>query len=315
MTRRLTNVCFTLNDPQEEITFLPDFMGYLIYQLELSESGTPHFQGYMELKERKTLAQIKTLLGSHHVHIEARRGTSEQASEYCRKDDTYVEGGSRFEYGEMKYPQPGKRNDLKEFKDAVLGERKRKRELFDDHYGTIARYPKFYSDLTLYTRPTRREAMEVVLHIGATGLGKTRTVMDRHGEDPSFFITPLSNNTSWYDTYDFHDICLLDDFAGAASHMQLTTLLRLLDRYPVMVPVKGSHVWWMPRLVYVTTNIDPKDWYSWTKRGSQYLALARRFTKVLLFYPKLFPEDPGFVEQDENWWKDNCPSEAELYYD
>lgn len=313
--QRLTNVCFTLNNPEEEITWKPDVMSYLIYQLECGVEETPHFQGYMELKERKTLNQIKGILGSNSVHIEARRGSAQEASDYCEKEETYVEGGQRLKYGAMKENNQGKRNDLLEFKDAVVSGQKRKRDLVDDHYGILCRNRHFYDDLTLMRRPVRDTELKVTLHIGETGLGKTRAIMDAHLEDQSFYIAPLSNNTLWFDHYDLHETVLIDDFAGRASHMQLTTLLRLLDRYPVMVPIKGGHTWWLPNHIYVTTNILPADWYSWEKRGNQYLAMARRFTSVVLFYPKLYPEDPGFVEQDGDWWKENAPTEALRYYD
>lgn len=312
---QLLYVCFTLNNPQEELVFDPEKMSYLIYQLELSPSGTPHFQGYMELEKKMRLNAIKRLLGSNSVHIERRQGTAQEAADYCRKEDTYVEGGSRFEYGEMRDVQPGKRNDLAEFKDLVMSGQKRKRELCDSHPGIMARYPRFYENLTLCTRPVRTSPLEVILHIGDTGLGKTRTVMDAHLQDQSFYIAPLSNSTFWYDHYDQHETVLLDDFSGSSSHMSLVTLLRLLDRYPVMVPVKGAHVWWLPNRIYVTTNILPKDWYKWEGRPQQYRALERRFTKVVLFYPKLHEDDPGFVEQDPDWWRENAPVEALKYYD
>ncbi len=315
MTQRLTNVCFTLNNPEEEIVYSPETMIYLIYQLELSETGTPHFQGYMELKKRTSFAAIKTLIGSETVHLEARQGTAQQASDYCEKEDTYVAGGQRLKFGELKVTNPGKRNDIVEFKDLVMSGTKRKRDLADSHAGILARYSHFYETLTLMSRPTRTTELEVILHVGDTGLGKTRAVMDAYIQDPEFYIAPLSNTTLWYDHYDAHKTVLLDDFAGAASHMSLVTLLRLLDRYPVMVPVKGSHTWWLPDKIYLTTNILPCDWYKWENRGQQYRALERRITKVVLFYPKLYPEDPGYVVQEPCWWKENAPQEALMYYD
>lgn len=285
-------------------------MGYLVYQLERGENGTLHFQGYCELKSALRLSPLKTLMGSDSIHIEQRRGTAEQARDYCMKDDTRVEDSPVCQHGEMKITKPGKRNDLKAFMEEVRSGEKRKRDLVEDHYGTIARYPKFYDTLTLMHRPTRTVDLEVILHIGDTGLGKTRVVMDAHAEDQDFYIAPLSNGTPWYDHYDQHRTVLLDDFSGASSHMSLVTLLRLLDRYPVMVPTKGSHTWWLPNRIYVTTNLLPKEWYKWENRGEHYRALARRFTKVVMFYIPLSPSDPGHVDQGPEWWKENAPQEA-----
>ncbi len=124
----------------------------------------------------------------------------------------------------------------------------------------------------------------------------------------------LANTRRFSILYDGHKVVLLDDFAGASSHMTLTFLLRLLDRYPVMVPTKGSHTWWHPDHIYVTTNILPALWYKWENRGEHYRALARRFHKVILYYAPLSGDDLGFVEQEDSWWKENAPDEARILY-
>ncbi len=297
------NFVFTLNNPPGLLEFNEDKMEYLVYQEEVGESGTHHFQGYCELKGRMTLTAVKLLLGSDTVHIEARRGTQAQAIEYCKKADTRVDGP--YEHGQPK--AAGKRNDLVAFKDAVLAG-KRKRELVDDHLSVLAKYPKLYDTLNS-KRPERAEAVQVSLLIGGTGLGKTRYVYDKYKGDDELYIAPLSNGTAWWDTYDGHKFVLIDDFAGAASHMTLTSLLRLIDRYPVLVPTKGSHTWWFPTHIYITTNIKPADWYKWEHRAEQYLALARRFTEVLLF-----SSDSDMCVAPAHWWQDFCPHDANHLY-
>ena len=94
---------------------------------------------------------------------------------------------------------------------------------------------------------------------------------------------------------------MLDDFCGAASHITLGFLLQLLDRYTVMVPTKGGFTWWIPEHVYVTTNVFPRDWYKWEGRLSQYRALARRFSEVLVFYEGgCLAENAGITELISN---------------
>ncbi len=301
-------VVFTHNNPTEALVFDPAEMQYLVYQEEIGASGTYHFQGYCEFLRRKRLNAAKLLLGGPGVHIEGRRGTQAQAIAYCKKEATRIPHTEIVEEGEPK--QQGKRVDLEGFKDAIKAGAKL-RDLVDDHFGILARYPKFYSTLTSLNRPERSEELVVTLLIGPTGLGKTRRVMDEFGQDPNFFIAPLSNGTCWYDGYDGHTTVLLDDFAGAASHCSLCFMLRLLDRYPVPVPTKGSHTWWMPNKVFVTTNVEPRHWYKWENRGEQYVALARRFAKVYLYYVPLSDSDCGFIEQHRaTWWRENAPQEA-----
>lgn len=97
-----SNWCFTWNNPPS----LPQYLGWdtsvlklLVYQFEVGESGTRHVQGYVELKSRRTLAGIKSLLNAHGVHFETRKGTRQQAIEYAMKEDTR-EQGTEYNYFE-----------------------------------------------------------------------------------------------------------------------------------------------------------------------------------------------------------------------
>ncbi len=285
----------------------PETMQFLVYQEEIGENGTYHFQGYCEFKYAMNLNPVKAVLGGDSVHIERRRGTAQQAINYCTKEDTRVPHTEPYASGSPK--QQGKRLDLEGFKDEVMGGAKL-RDVLDEHFGIIARYPKFYQTLTLLHRPIRENELEVSLFIGDTGLGKTRTVMDQFGTDTSFYRTPLNNGTMWFDGYDGHTAVLLDDFSGASSHVTLCTLLQLLDRYPLLVPTKGGHTWFMPDKIFVTTNVYPKDWYKWENRGEQYKALARRFHKVRLFYLSLSQLGGSYIDQEPIWWQENKPDQA-----
>ncbi len=304
---RYRNVVFTWNNPTGTIDFDVDRMQYLVYQEEVGESGTYHFQGYCEFTSPVSLNPCKEMLGGPTVHIERRRGTQAEAIAYCKKADTRIAHTEPIEEGTPH--NQGKRVDLEGFKEAIFaGERKR--DLVHDHVAILARYPKFYATLTEMHRPRRSSDLAVTLLYGETGTGKTRHVVDRFGDNPSFWRTPISNGTPWFDGYDGHTIVLFDDFAGAANHFSLNSVLQLLDRYPIQVPTKGGHTWWMPDEVFVTTNILPKDWYKWENRGEQYKALARRFTKVFVYFMPMQPTDSCFYEPDRIWWEENKPDEA-----
>ena len=100
--------CFTLNNYTEDdvtrLRTLPDgTTKYMVFGRERGASGTPHLQGYVVFRTRKTLTDVKRLLGER-IHLERVKGTPQQASEYCKKDGDYVESGT--------LPQPGKRTDL-----------------------------------------------------------------------------------------------------------------------------------------------------------------------------------------------------------
>lgn len=107
---KYTSVCFTLNNPTEAISW-PSFVSYGVYQREKGAEGTEHFQGYAELSSQQRLSALKKWLPT--AHFEKRKGTAQQARDYCMKrDETYMEGP--WEHGEFKLPTAGKRTDLDE---------------------------------------------------------------------------------------------------------------------------------------------------------------------------------------------------------
>ncbi len=296
---QLLNVCITWNNPPvdgenvREPIYNPEKMHYLVYQYECGQNGTYHWQAYCELKTKATFATIQTLLGAPGAHLEKRRGTGKQASDYCKKPETRVPGGTFYEHGEMKTTTPGARTDITNFKDEIQSG-KRKRDLLDDHCLMMAKYPKFYQMVRAITMPERENNLKVYLLIGPPGCGKTRSVYEAFGgpKRGELFRVPLSNGTTWFDGYDGQQAVLFDDFAGAASKITLTNMLNLIDRYPLQVPVKGEYTWWMPDKIYITTNIYPREWFKWENRVIQYQALARRFYAVFDFYEMEINADP-----------------------
>lgn len=91
--------CFTLNNPSGEEAVALATLGtspnirYLVVGRETGDSGTPHLQGYVCFQVRKTIAAAKQLLGNR-AHLEVKRGTVVQASDYCKKDADFDEYGT-----------------------------------------------------------------------------------------------------------------------------------------------------------------------------------------------------------------------------
>ena len=98
-----------------------------------------HLQGYIEFASRRTIAQAKLYPGLERAHLEKRRGTKNQAIDYCSKSDSrldvpwlHVDPGQG----------AGKRNDLKVFVDAVANGLSRD-DCFNQFPEFLARYPRF----------------------------------------------------------------------------------------------------------------------------------------------------------------------------
>ncbi len=251
---------------------------YIIFQKEKGATGgNEHFQGYVEFSRGYRLNQVRRLI-DNGAHFEPRRGTQEEAIAYCRKPDTRIEGP--WSFGE---PSKGKgsRTDLESFRDAIKSG-KRKKDLYESHPQQIARYPKFYEGFRDVLQEEGWREIEVILLVGETGLGKTRWVY-KNWNKGSFWRLPIVFTTMWFDGYDGQEYALIDEFAGRFSKVSLTVLLQILDGYFVKTPIKHGFTWFGPKHIAVTTNLEPHKWYNWKGRETQYMALARRFTKIMQF--------------------------------
>jgi len=280
--------CFTYNNPTLppqgiEALFKRKNYSYLVFQEEIGEEGTRHYQGYVEFPSRVKFTYFNRYLPQgEHIHFAMRRGTPSQAAEYCKKDDTRAPGvlSGPYEYGTISRVGQGGRTDLLAFRDAILAGSSQL-SLVAEHTGAFARYGRFYDRVSALSRPQlRAEPPKVILLHGATGQGKSRHVWDKYGASSDLYVIPIDSSGFWLDGYDRQPICLLDDFSGRSSKISLPALLRLLDRYPSSVPIKGGFVWWYPKKIYITTNIHPGSWYDYSTRQEQYDALFRRFTKI-----------------------------------
>lgn len=252
---------------------------YICFQLECGEGGKEHFQGYVEFNRSVRLTDVRRIV-SDTAHWEPRRGTAAQARNYCQKDDTRVEGP--WEHGSHSGGS-GERTDLIAFRDAIK-EGENKENLYESHPALMARYPRFYNSLKMIKRPKRTDDFVVTLIYGDPGVGKTKFIWDKWEDaEGGFWQLPVVTSQLWFDTYDGQMHVLMDDFAGSKSRVSLSTTLQVLDRYPIMVPIKGGFVWWNPRRIAVTTNVHPDNWFDWKDRTSSYAALRRRFHIVYVW--------------------------------
>lgn len=104
-----------------------------------------------------------------------------------------------------------------------------------------------------YARPAAMERTCNV-YIGATGTGKSKRAWDEAGMD-AYCKDP--NSKFWCGYFGQRNV-VIDEFRG---RIDVSHLLRWLDRYPVNVEIKGSSVPLHCESFWITTNLELDDWY------------------------------------------------------
>jgi len=96
---------------------------------------------------------------------------------------------------------------------------------------------------------------------GNAGSGKTSSVYTyakNHCMD--IYEYPYEKN-GWWDSYDQQEIVLFDDFAKDAIDFRF--LLRLADRHPITVPIRGkAPVPFLSKLIFITCDRSPQKMYN-----------------------------------------------------
>ncbi len=210
-----------------------------------------------------------------HAHLAPRRGTREQARNYCMKEDTRKQGP--FEGGDWRLGGAGTRVDLLLMTDRIR-EGATETDISSEFPVNYIKYRRGIQGLINLSEKVRDQPPEIILCYGPTGTGKTKHCYDTW---PKLYRKPC--DTRWFDRYQGHSTLLLDDFGGAMSKMSLMYLLQLLDRYPLLVEAKGTYCNLMATTIVITTNHHPRQWYTYEKREESYRALERRIHQVLYF--------------------------------
>ena len=223
--------CFTAWE--KPINFDKEKIKYIIYGYELCPTNNrEHYQGFAIFNRTVRLPQAKRCVGGgDRTHIKPRRGTRDQARDYCRKD------GNVFEWGRF---DPMTKEDL--FKQPI--------EILKKDYPEF--YCRYHRGLEkLQPKGPIERDMEIYILWGEPGTGKTSHVMRTHGESVYKFDPPYK----WFDGYEGEEVLLIDDYKRGAIDRGL--LLNILDRWRLKIDIKGSYTWALWTKVYITTNFHP----------------------------------------------------------
>jgi len=74
---------------------------YAIYGKEVGDQGKPHLQGFIQFKVKKCFKGIRQYFDNPGMHLEKCRGTPNEAADYHKKENDFVEFGKRAEHGKQ----------------------------------------------------------------------------------------------------------------------------------------------------------------------------------------------------------------------
>lgn len=272
---------FTLNNPNDQSTaelqtWLTANCRYAVYGREVAPTtGTIHLQGYFECSSPKRYSTLRGCL-PRGIHLESRKGTRDQAIQYCKKD------GDIWEHGEAKSNQ-GKRTDLDSIRRIAVERGMRGVSEVASHQEI-----KVAESFLTWNEEPREWKPSVYWFYGSTGLGKSRRARYMLEQELGFTkadIYTKSDGTKWWPGYDGHACVIIDDFRP--SWWSITEMLSLLDRYEKKVEFKGGYRQFRPKAIVVTSCLAPRQCYEGT--GEAVEQLVRRIDQTDHFVYEWLP--------------------------
>lgn len=226
---------------------------YIVWGYETAPTtGTPHLQGFVQFKRRISRSTAQRLLcpdpdRASRIDMRIRRGTPQQAVDYCKKDKPESEWE---EYGQLELRNNrGRRSELSTFVERVQQDGPMSmEEMLVDFPDIVARYPRFIEMVNAtYERqpPVENHALR--------GWQADLGIQLRLNPDPRkiFFVVDVVGNggKSWFADYwcSIHDACLV---MHPAKHADMALELKRANP--------------KPRVVFIDCPREKLDFFSYT---------------------------------------------------
>lgn len=251
MSKGSRSWCFTLNNyTEEERDALRDCKCvYMLFGYERGDEGTPHLQGYVHYKDAKTLSAMKKIMP--RAHLEIRKGTVDQAVDYCKKEGDFEEFGkkplSQKEKGEANKSRWRVINEKAKEGDEVWLEQN---EPHVYHTGLAT----FRSHKKARTLPLDYVDTPHEWWVGPTGTGKSKKVWEEY---PTHYA---KEKNKWWCNYTGQEAVVIEE-ADPKNMEHLADRLKVwADRYPFPGEIKGGRVEGIrPLKIIVTSNYSPEE--------------------------------------------------------
>lgn len=260
--------CFTVNNYEdiahEHDTFEAWPVEYIVVGEEVGAEGTPHLQGAVTFTKPFFLTGVKKLHPWAHWEVMKAKDKAD-AFEYCKKDGVFWEKGE--------YKSQGARSDIKKVYEEAKAGRSFKEFALTHEPG--------YQALKCFQLVRRAIAPDQIVrtvnwYYGETGSGKSRAAADAG----AYF---MNKHGAFWSEYNGEGIVCLDDLRP--TDLSRGELLRMLDRYPYELSIKGKTDWWLAHTIFITTPLTCEQFWDAMKGSADDKVgqLLRRVTTVKEF--------------------------------
>lgn len=302
MDSQSKNWVFTLNNPTMDFTDLTLLKGYTycVVAKEISSTGTPHYQGFVQMPSRQRLSGMKKLIPG--AHWEPMMGSSEQARDYCFKDGDYIECGKFISVLRLGGAAGGNKK-AERYRSAIkLAKSRSFTEMEEEHpdmywnsYHTMKRIAMDHPAI-----PQELDQLDNQWIYGAPGVGKSRIARK---ENPGAYIK-LHNK--WWLGYKEEEVVIYDDLDRSEATWIGAFLKTWGDHYPFPAETKGDGMVIRPKRIIITSNYSIEELFGHDEDLSK--AIQRRY-KARHLVPHIaapvvaipFPNTQSYDSSTELW--------------
>lgn len=314
----------TINAPEEKgwtheriLEVLRGNFKTLVYICMADEQGSCyHTHIFVVFASRVRFSMVKRYF--EEAHIEKCKGSVSDNVNYIKKTGRWEANESKQEkkiegtfeeYGTQPPDSKGKRSDMSELYQMVM-ENYTDADILAQNQDYILQLPLISrvrtTILTEKYKDTVRLDLKVIYVSGATGTGKTRGILEKHGYSNVYRVTDYIHP---FDSYNCQPVIAFEEFR---SSMRISEMLLYLDIYPIELPARYSNKYACYNTIYLVSNWCLEKQYAEVQREDKesWEAFLRRIHKVVVYLKdgsikeydsvKAYLDREEFIEVDDN---------------
>ena len=254
---------------------------------EVSKTGTPHTHIYVFFSSRVRWNKLKKAFPDSHIEIA--KSSPQNNVDYIRKtgkwentdkQETSIRGTYE-EWGTMP-TQKGRKLEMQELFQLIKAGYSNAEilEINNDYIENLHLIERVRTTLLLEKyKNHRRLNLRCIYVYGATGTGKTRKILDRHGDSNVYRVNDYVH--AW-DSYQCQKIISLDEFRNSLS---LKSMLQICDIYPIDLMARYSNKVMCAETIYIVSNWSLEMQYQHEQQHDResWLAFLRRIHEVQVY--------------------------------